>query len=194
MWETTQFSVALKAAAAPSSTSRRRARRPTLKQRIGLTDIEVVYSRPSAKGRVMLGGNQSLWRRLEDRRQQRDPHHLQHPGHRSRARPSAPVPTSSSRSRARTSGRSSSRRLMHQWGAYAYDPKNDVLRVTAKPEPWPSPSRPSRSNSTTSMDESATLDLIWENTRVPVPKVVDVVGVLVPKIEAAMAGPGKKPY
>src|SRR4051812_4596336 len=32
----------------------------TLKQRVGLTDIEIVYSRPSVKGRKVFGGKESL--------------------------------------------------------------------------------------------------------------------------------------
>jgi len=44
-------------------------------------------------------------------------------------------------------------------------------------------------------ESAATLDLTWENTRVPVPIEVDLVSTLVPQIEAAMAATeGKKPY
>jgi len=43
-------------------------------------------------------------------------------------------------------------------------------------------------------NESATLNLIWEKTRVPVRIGMDLAGILVPKIEAAMAGPEPRPY
>ena len=64
MWANTQYSVTLKAA--PSQLDLPQlSPTETLKQRIGLTDIQVVYSRPSARGRVMLGGNNpygEVWR------------------------------------------------------------------------------------------------------------------------------------
>jgi Flp pilus assembly protein TadD len=41
-------------------------------------------------------------------------------------------------------------------------------------------------------DQSATLNLIWEKTRVPVKLEVDTAAVLQPKIEAAMASTGTK--
>ena len=54
-WEKTQYSVALRQPAAridfPAASPA-----AVVKQRVGLTDIEVDYSRPSLKGRVMIGG------------------------------------------------------------------------------------------------------------------------------------------
>ena len=44
-------------------------------------------------------------------------------------------------------------------------------------------------------DESATLNLVWDHTRVPLKVEVDVAKTLVPQIESALAAPGgSKPY
>ena len=81
-----------------------------------------------------------------------------------------------------------------QWGAYAYDQKNDVLRVTAKPIVLSEPVETFTIGINDILGGKATLNLIWEKTRVPVALDADVVGVMVPRIEKAMAAPGKKPY
>jgi tetratricopeptide (TPR) repeat protein len=82
----------------------------------------------------------------------------------------------------------------NQWGAYAYDAKNDVLRVAAKPVALAEPVETFTIDINDISSDSATLDLVWEKTCVPVTLGVDVVGLLVAKIDAAMAAPGKKPY
>jgi hypothetical protein len=43
-------------------------------------------------------------------------------------------------------------------------------------------------------NESATLNLSWESTRVPVKLAVDTMATVLPEIDAAMAGTGRKPY
>ena len=59
----------------------------------------------------------------------------------------------------------------------------------------PRRSRPSPSSINDIRDESATLNLIWADWRVPVKLGVDVVSVLEPQIEAVMASDApKKPY
>jgi hypothetical protein len=192
MWESTQFSVTLRKPAAQvdfpqvSPTE-------TLKQRIGLTDIEVVYSRPSSRGRVMLGGNNpygDVWRT----------------GANSATRIwfSTPLTLQGSNVAAGSyelfsiPGKDEWTIILqkagNQWGAYAYDPKNDVLRVTAKPVSLAEPVETFTIDLNDIRSDSATLNLIWEKTRVPVSLGVDVVGIVVPKIDAAMASSGKKPY
>jgi hypothetical protein len=192
MWETTQFSVPLKAPAhridfpQASPTA-------TLKQRIGLTDIELVYSRPSAKGRVMLGGLNpygEVWRTGANSA--------------TRVSFSTPVTIEGARVDAGTyelftiPGRDEwtviLQKATKQWGAYTYDPKGDVARVTVRPVALAEPVETFTIGFNDIRDESATLNLIWEKTRVPVKLNVDVTGTLVPQIEAAMAAPGRRPY
>ena len=83
---------------------------------------------------------------------------------------------------------------MHQWGSYAYDQKNDVLRVTSKPTLHTEPVETFTIGFGDVTDESAIFYLVWGQVRVPVEIKVDVVDVVVPKIKAAMEGSGKKPY
>ena len=189
-WEKTQFSVALGVpplafpAASPTE---------TLKQRIGVTDFEIVYSRPSAKGRVMLGGNNpygQVWRT----------------GANSATRISFNTPISIEGAKVDAGtyelftipGADEWTVILQkaggQWGAYAYDPKNDLLRVTAKPVALAAPVETFTIDFNDIRNGAATLNLVWEKVRVPVKIDVDLVGVMVPKIEAAMAAPGKKPY
>jgi len=81
-----------------------------------------------------------------------------------------------------------------QWGAYAYDQKNDLARVTAKPAATAEPLETFHIGLTNVKDDSADLTISWERVRVPVKIQTDLVGMLVPEIEAAMAAEGKKPY
>lgn len=192
MWETTQYSVAL---AKPATQLELPQLSPTetLRQRIGLTDIEVVYSRPSSKGRVMLGGINAygeVWRTGANSA--------------TRVSFSTPVKLQGSSVAAGTyelftiPGKDEwtliLQKASNQWGAYEYDPKNDVLRVTAKPVTLADPVETFTIDLNDIRGESATLDLIWEKTRVPFAIGVDMVGLVVPRIEAAMAAPGTKPY
>ena len=191
-WENTQFSVDLKAPAAqvefPQASPTE-----TIKQRVGVTDIGVVYSRPSAKGRVMLGGNNpygEVWRTGANSA--------------TRISFSTAVTFGGSKVDAGTyelftiPGKEEWTVILqkagNQWGAYAYDQKNDVLRVTAKPVALADPVETFTIDINDIHGDSATLDLIWEKTLVPVKLGFDVVGIVGPKIEAAMAYPGKKPY
>jgi hypothetical protein len=191
-WEKTQFSVALGKPAAPLELPQA-SPTETLKQRLGLTDITVVYSRPSTKGRVMLGGNNPygvVWRTGANNA--------------TRITFSTPVTLQGSKVEAGTyelftiPGSDEWTIILqkagNQWGAYAYDQKNDVLRVTAKPTALTEPVETFTIDINDVRGESATLDLSWEKTHVPISLGVDVVSIVVPRIEAAMASPGKKPY
>ena len=192
LWETTQFSVPLKVAA-PRVEFPQASPSATLRQRVGLTDIVVDYSRPSARGRVMLGGNNpfgEVWRTGANSA--------------TRISFSTPVTLQGTPIAAGTyelftiPGMDAWTVILqkpaNQWGAYAYDPRNDVARVTAKPEKLASPVETFVINLADIRADSATLELVWERTRVPLRLGVDVVGVMVPRIDAAMAGPGRKPY
>ncbi len=192
MWESTQFSVSLKTPA-PQIDFPQASPTETLRQRVGVTDIEVVYSRPSAKGRVMLGGNNpygQVWRTGANSA--------------TRITFSTAVTFQGSRVDAGTyemftiPGKDEWTVILqkagNQWGAYSYDQKNDTLRVTAAPEVLTVPVETFTIDIGDIHSDSATLGLAWEKTCVPVKLGFDVAGIVGPKIDAAMAAPGKKPY
>jgi hypothetical protein len=173
-------------AASPSS---------TVKQRVGLTDIEVNYSRPSVKGRLVFGGLApygKVWRT----------------GANSATKIifNTAVKLNGTDIPAGTyelftiPGPQEWTVIIHknvsEWGAYSYDQKDDVARVIAKPVALADPVETFTIDMNDLRDDSATLNLIWEKTRVPVKIEVDVTSKLTPQIEAVMAGEGdgKKPY
>jgi hypothetical protein len=191
-WEGTQFSVPVKTPA-PQVEFPQASPPATLKQRIGITDIEVSYSRPSARSRVMLGGNNpygEVWRTGANSA--------------TRITFSTPVTIQGAPLGAGTYELFSIpgkeewtvifQKPLGQWGAYAYDPKNDLLRVTAKPSALSEPVETFTIEFNDFSGGSATLNLLWETTRVPLKVDTNVVGLLVPRVEAAMAAPGPKPY
>ncbi len=192
MWESTQFTVALRNPA-PRLDFPQASPTESIKVTVGVTEIGVVYSRPSARGRVMLGGNNPygvVWRTGANSA--------------TRISFSTPVTLQGAHVDAGTyelftiPGADEWTLILQkagdQWGAYSYDQKNDVLRVTAKPVALAEHVETFTIDLNDVTAASATLDLSWEKTRVPFSVGVDVVGVLVPKIDAAMAAPGKKPY
>ena len=74
-------------------------------------------------------------------------------------------------------------------------PENDTLRVKTKSVALTAPVETLTIDLNDVRDTSATLNITWAKTRVPVKIDIDVVTALVPQIEAAMAGTGdKKPY
>ncbi|MDB6170106.1 MAG: hypothetical protein JWM88_2970 [Verrucomicrobia bacterium] len=166
----------------------------TVKQRVGLTDIEITYARPSVRGRRIFGGMEpygAVWRTGANTA--------------TKITLSTPVKLNGTAVAAGTyelftiPGESEWTVILHknlsQWGTYAYDAKNDVARIKATPVALAKPVETFTISFDNLANESAaTLTLAWEKTSVPVRIETDVVGPLVPKIEAAMAGEGKKPY
>jgi hypothetical protein len=158
----------------------------TLKQRVGLTDIEIDYSRPGMKGREIFGGllpYGEVWRA----------------GANSATKIifSTPVKLNGAAVPAGTYGFFAIpgkeewtiilNKIANQWGAYTYKQADDVVRVAAKPVALAQPVETFTIDINDLRDQSATLNLIWEKTRVPVKLEVDVAAILVPKIEAAMS-------
>jgi len=166
----------------------------TVKQRVGLTDIEIVYSRPGAKGREIFGGLVpfgEVWR--------------------TGANASTKISFSTA---VKLNGAEipAGKYALYtipgesEWtvilskdtslnGAFGYSSTNDLVRFKA------TPTKLAESVETFTIlingirDDSARLDLIWEKTVVPIKLELDLVSQLVPQIEAAMAAPGaKKPY
>jgi len=166
----------------------------TLKQRVGVTDIEIVYSRPGMKGRAIFGALEpwgEVWRAGANSA--------------TKVTFSTPVKLGGKDVPAGTYalfakiGKDEWTVILtkspQQWGAYSYDPKDDVVRVDVKPVKLAESVETFTIDINDIRDDSATLNLIWEKTRVPVKLQVDVVGQLVPKIEALMASNApKKPY
>jgi len=166
----------------------------TVKQRVGITDIEIVYARPALRGRSAFGGLApygSVWRTGAN--------------HATRLTVSTDVKVQGAALAAGTYELFSIpgkgewtvifQKPAKQWGSYQYDQASDVLRVTAKPAALATPVESFTIELCDLRDDSATLALVWEKTRVPLKVQIDTAGLLVPKIEGFMAGPAaKKPY
>lgn len=165
----------------------------TLKQRAGLTDIEVSYSRPGLNGRKIFGGLvpfDAVWRTGANAA--------------TKITFSTPVKLGGTEVPAGSYALFSIpgstewtvilNKATDQWGSYKYDEKNDLVRVKAKPVALSTPVETFTIGFSDVTQKSVTLCLEWEKTLVPVQIELDTVGMLVPQIEAAMAADGKKPY
>lgn len=166
----------------------------TLKQRVGLADIEIVYSRPSVKGRTVFGGLVAygeVWRTGANSA--------------TRVTFSTPVKFGGTEVPAGAYGLFSIpgetewtvilNKAPGQWGAYKYDETQDVVRVKTKPVTLAESVETFTIDVNDIRDESATLNLVWQKTRVPVKLEFDITPTVVAQIEAAMASDGeKKPY
>ncbi len=166
----------------------------TLKQRVGLTDVEISYNRPGMKGRTVFGGlvpYGEVWRTGANTA--------------TKLTFSTSVKLNGTALPAGTyelftiPGKTEWTVIIHknmsQWGSYTYDQKNDVARFTVTPSTLGSAVETMAIGISDVHSDSATMYISWEKTRVPLKLEVDVVGTLVPQIEAAMAAPdGKKPY
>jgi hypothetical protein len=170
----------------------------TIKQRVGLTDIEINYSRPSMRGREIFGRLEpygAVWRTGANNA--------------TKITFNTPVKFNGTEVAAGTYAlftipeRAGDWTIIINkvpgqwlWGSYAYDAKNDVARVKATPVPLAQPVETFAIGfNDLASGNSATLNLMWENVRVPVKLEVDVAGILAPKLEAIMASAEpKKPY
>ena len=165
----------------------------TIKQRVGLTDITIEYSRPSVRNRVIFGGlvpYGQVWRTGANTA--------------TKITFSAPVKLNGTAIAAGTyelftiPGKDEWTIIIHkdtsEWGAYTYDAKNDIARFTAKPTVFATNFESMTFGFNDLRDTSATLYITWATTRVPITVEVDTVATLVPQIKAAMAAEGKKPY
>jgi len=164
----------------------------TLKQRVGLTDIEIVYSRPGVKSRTIFGGivpYGQVWRTGANQA--------------TKITFSTPVKLNGNDIPAGTyalftiPGEKEWTIIINknaaQFGAFQYNAKDDVVRFNVTPITLTD----TRIETFTIefnhiRDESAVLNLVWDKTVVPIHLEVEVTGKLVPQIEAAMAAPGKK--
>ena len=157
-----------------------------LRQQVGLTDFEIVYSRPSVKGRQIFGELQAfgeVWRSGANAA--------------TKITFDTPILFGGQAVAAGTYGLFSIpekdqwtlmlNRVADQWGAFNYDAAEDVVRVVVPSQSLAEPVETFTIWFNDLRDESATLNLTWENTSVSVPITVDVKEKLVPQIEAVMA-------
>jgi len=164
----------------------------TLKQRVGLTDFEIVYSRPGVKGRTIFGGivpYGQVWRTGANQA--------------TKITFNTPVKIEGTNLPAGTyalftiPGEQDWTVILNknftQWGAYQYDEKADVARFKVTPVMLRDTAIETFTIEFNHIrDESAVLNLVWDKTVVPIRVEVDVSSKLVPQIEAAMASPEKK--
>jgi hypothetical protein len=163
----------------------------TIKQRVGLTDIEIVYSRPGVKNRTIFGGivpYGQVWRTGANQA--------------TKVTFSTPVKLEGTDIPAGTyalftiPGEKEWTVIINkgaaQWGAFQYNEKDDVVRFKVTPVTLAETVETFTIEFNRIRDESAVLNLVWEKTVVPISLEVDVTSKLVPQIEAAMASPDKK--
>jgi hypothetical protein len=166
----------------------------TVKQRVGVTDIEVNYSRPGMKGRKIFGElvpYGKVWRTGANTATKitfSGPVKLG----------GADVPAGSYALYTIPGADEWTvilNKVTGHWGSYSYDEKNDFVRVKTRPTTVPLAFETFSISFNDLRDESATLYFTWEKTRVPVKLEVDLVSTLVPQIESVMASDAaKKPY
>lgn len=166
----------------------------TLKQRVGLTDIEIVYSRPGVKDRTIFGGivpYGQVWRTGANGS--------------TKLSFSTPVKLGGQEIPA---GKYALYTIPGEkvWtiiiyknpnlnGAFGYDQKDDLARFTVDAVDTGFKAETFTIDIGDVRDDSATLFLLWEHTYVPIHLETDVTSKLVPQIEAAMSAPGgQKPY
>jgi hypothetical protein len=166
----------------------------TLKQHVGLTDIEIVYYRPGVKGRPIFDGlvpYGQVWRTGANNA--------------TKITFSTPVKLNGAEIPAGTyalftiPGETEWTIIINkgaaQWGAFQYNETNDLVRVKATPVKLSQSIETFTIEFTDIRDESATLNLLWEKTLVPVKIEIELTSKLVPQIEAVMsAAEGRKPY
>ena len=165
----------------------------TLKQRVGLTDIEIVYSRPGVKGRTVFGGQipyGAVWRTGANNA--------------TKLTFSTPVKINGADVPAGAyslftiPGESEWTIIINKQTGQSglqYDEKADVVRVKSVPMKLAQAIETFTIEFNRITDESAVLNVVWDTTVVPVRLEVELTGKLVPQIEAVMSSDqANKPY
>lgn len=166
----------------------------TVSQTVGLTEMEVKYSRPAARGRQVFGNlvqYDEVWRTGANES--------------TKVTFKGPVVFGGTEVPAGTyalysvPGKKSWEVILSSnvelFGSYAYSEENDVARVTVKPEKLATPLESLAIGFEAVVDDHAKLSIAWEHTKVSVDISADSQAVLVPQIEAAMASDmEEKPY
>jgi hypothetical protein len=81
-----------------------------------------------------------------------------------------------------------------RWGSYAYDSTHDVARVTARPLALSDAVETFTIGIGKARPASGDLEITWERSRISLQIEVDVLTTAVPRVEAALAAEGRKPY
>jgi len=166
----------------------------SIKERVGVTDVSIEYSRPSARERKIFGGllpYGAVWRTGANAATKVTFSTDVKLG-------GAAVPAGSY-ALFTIPGEAEwtvilSKVVDGQWGSYAYNQKDDQARVRVKPAVMAEPLETMTISLQDMHAGKANLVIAWEKTKVPIELDTDVVAKLKPKIEAAMAGQGEKPY
>jgi hypothetical protein len=158
----------------------------TLKQKVGFTDIEIVYARPGMRGRKIFGGLEpygTVWRTGANTA--------------TKITFSTPVKIEGKELPAASYALYSIpgqdewtvifNKVAGEWGAYSYKQENDALRVMVKPVMLSQPVETFTIDINDIRTETATLNLIWEKTKVPVKLQVDAIKQVVAQIDTVMA-------
>jgi tetratricopeptide (TPR) repeat protein len=165
----------------------------TIKQHFGLTDVEIVYSRPGMKGRTIFGSlvpYDKVWRTGANNA--------------TKITFSTAVKLNGAEIPAGTyalftiPGENEWTIIISKnvtQSALQYDEKADVVRVKATPVKLAETIETFTIEFNNITGESAVLNLVWEKTVVPIKLEVELAGKLMPQIEAVMASDEKnKPY
>jgi len=158
----------------------------TVKQHVGLTDIEITYSRPSAKGRPVMGAlvpYGQVWRTGANGRTTISF---------STAVKLNDVDIPAGKYAVFTiPGEDRWTILLNKnltGSALSYDASNDVARIEAPAVKIGENIETFSIMVNNIRDDSARIDLLWEHTAVPIRLNLDVVSKLQPQIEAALSG------
>lgn len=165
----------------------------TVKQRVGVTDISVEYSRPGVKDRKIFGGllpYGQIWR--------------------TGANAATKLTFSTDVKLGGTAVPAGSYALFtipgetewtvilskvtEEWGSYSYNQKDDQARIKVKSVAMAEPLETMTIDVQDIRSGKASLVIAWEKTKVPIEIDTDIVAKVKPQIEAAMAGTGEKPY
>jgi hypothetical protein len=165
----------------------------TIKQHVGLTDITVEYSRPSMKGRKIFGGllpYGAVWRTGANNATKitfSTPVKLN--GHDIEAGSYAlyTIPGEDEWTIILNKGVGKS--------GTQYDEKEDVIRFTTKAHPFDVTIETFTIEFNHVRDDSADINLVWENTAVPIELKLDVISKVLAQIDTVMASDStNKPY
>jgi len=164
-------------------------------QRVGLTDIKIIYSRPSKKRHAIFGGIVSynnLWRTGDNAS--------------TKISFSTPVKLGGADGKEVPAGQYGLYTIPDEkvwtvilnkdaglWGTDNYDYKKDVARFTVTPEKIDPPVETFTIDINDIQDDSATINLIWDRVRVPIKVELNQVGDLLVKLQASMNSPVTKP-
>jgi hypothetical protein len=163
----------------------------TLKQRVGLTDIEIVYARPGAKGRTMIGKVEpygAVWRTgANNATTITFSTDVKLGGQPVPAGKYAlfTIPTEKDWTVIINKGSA-------QWGAFAYKQEDDLVRFNVTPVKLNDHVETFEIGINDIRDGSATINLSWEKVRVPIKLEIDLNPIFA-KIDEVMAGEGVRP-